>query len=100
MRHSFCEQVEQQMATAQLTVTRLLSLKADADIATKSKVAASLMVVGDARVEGFRATTSVIEMLASCSAVTILKVHNWITDAACQALCFRCSSPVVDVAQD
>lgn len=73
---AFCAQVEQQMATAQLTVTRLLSLKADADIATKTKVAASLLLVGDARVQGVRATASVIAMLASCSEVTILEVHN------------------------
>jgi hypothetical protein len=62
------------MAAAQQTVTRLLGLKADANIATKTKVAATLVVEGEGRVAGFQATTDIIAMLASCSSVEILKV--------------------------
>lgn len=66
-------EVEQRMAAAQQTVTRLLGLKADANIATKTKVAATLVVEGEGRVAGFQATTDIIAMLASCSSVEILK---------------------------
>ncbi len=66
-------QVEEHMRVALGVVTRLLSLKSDSGVATKTRLAAHL-AAAEGRRPALEATSAAIAVLAFCSSVTVLQV--------------------------